>query len=75
MDDINTRADKVIKTFYLNSVDLEKTQVKLNRRKDNLQKTHQHMMYSSLAEIAIIVAVSWWQIYYLTSSINKRMLV
>ena len=73
MDDINKRADKVIKTFYMNSIEIEKSQNSLNKRKDKLHRTHQRMLYSSLAEITVIVAISWWQVYYLTSSINKRL--
>lgn len=33
------------------------------------------MIYSTVAETTVIVAVSWWQIYYLTSMMDRKIVV
>lgn len=40
-----------------------------------VKEAHQHLIYSTVAEIVIIIGVSWWQIYYLTSLMDRKLVV
>ena len=75
MDDLNNRADKAINNLFHNIVDLQQSEARLNKRKDNLKSTHQHMVYSIIVETTVIVAIAWWQIFYLTSMMDRKLIV
>ena len=40
-----------------------------------MRQSHQHLVYSTVAEIVAIALISWWQIYYLTSLMDRKLVV
>lgn len=39
------------------------------------KKTHNKLLYGCIGEIFAIVIVSWWQIYYMTSILDKKVII